>query len=84
MAKKNHMVRYILIGVGLLLVFLVVGRKAGWIGEDDNIKVTAEKVSTETITETTRETNHKPKKKEPKPVQPRKPITEVLHDIYDR
>jgi len=39
---------------------------------------------TETITETTRETNHKPKKKESKPAQPRKPITEVLHDIYDR
>lgn len=46
------MVKYLLIGGGLLLVFLVVGRKAGWIGEDDNIKVTAEKVSTETITET--------------------------------
>jgi len=52
MAKKNNLIRYLLIGGGLLLVFLVVGRKAGWIGEDDNIKVTAEKVSTETITET--------------------------------
>ncbi len=52
MAKKNNLVKYLLIGGGLLLVLLVAGRKAGWIGEDDNINVTAEKVSTETITET--------------------------------
>ena len=35
-----------------MLVFLVVARKAGWIGEDDNIKVTSEEVTTETIIET--------------------------------
>ncbi|HMT30217.1 MAG TPA: efflux RND transporter periplasmic adaptor subunit [Bacteroidia bacterium] len=52
MAKKNNLLKYLLIGGGLLLILLVVARKAGWIGEDDNIKVTAEKVTTETIVET--------------------------------
>ncbi|MBL0342167.1 MAG: efflux RND transporter periplasmic adaptor subunit [Bacteroidetes bacterium] len=52
MAKKNNLVKYLLIGGGLLLLLLVVARKAGWIGEEDNIKVTSEKVTSETITET--------------------------------
>lgn len=52
MSKKNNLVKYLLIGGGVLLILLVVARKAGWIGEDDNIKITAEKVTTETITET--------------------------------
>lgn len=37
----------------------------------------------EIVTEVTNEINPKPKKKEPKP-HTRQPITEVLHDIYDR
>lgn len=52
MTKKNNLLKYILIGVGVLLIFLVIARKAGWIGEEDNIKVSAEKVTTETIIET--------------------------------
>ena len=52
MSKKNNLVKYLLIGGGVLLILLVVARKAGWIGQDDNIKITAEKVTTETITET--------------------------------
>jgi hypothetical protein len=39
---------------------------------------------TELVNEVTNDKNHKPKKKEPKTPPPRKPITEVLHDIYDR
>jgi hypothetical protein len=38
---------------------------------------------TEIVNEVTNEINPKPQKKEAKP-QTRKPITEVLHDIYDR
>ncbi len=52
MARKNNLLKYILTGVGVLLVFLVVARKAGWIGEEDNIAVSAEKVTKETIIET--------------------------------
>lgn len=52
MARKNSFLKYAIIGVVVLLVFLVIARKSGWIGEDDNIKVSAEKVTTETIIET--------------------------------
>ena len=36
----------------MLLIFLVIARRSGWIGEEDNIKVSSEKVTTETIIET--------------------------------
>lgn len=36
----------------MLLVVLVGAKKAGWIGEEDNIKVSTEKVTSETIIET--------------------------------
>ncbi len=42
------------------------------------------KFVTEKVEEVTREASPKPKKKESKPAQTRKPITEVLHDIYDK
>lgn len=51
MAASKKTYKYlIIIGVALILL-LVIARKAGWIGEDDNIKVSSEKVTTETITE---------------------------------
>ena len=52
MAQKKALIKYSVIGLSVLLVLLVVARKSGWIGEDDNIKVTTEKVTTETIIET--------------------------------
>jgi HlyD family secretion protein len=52
MAGKKNTLKYILIAAGILLIFLVIARKAGWIGESDNIKVTADKVIKRTITET--------------------------------
>jgi len=48
---KKGLLKYILIGVGVILLLLVVGRKAGWFGDSDSIKVTAEKITRETITE---------------------------------
>ena len=50
--KKKNNLKYIIIGSGVVLVLLVVARMAGWIGEDDNIKVTIAKVTEATITET--------------------------------
>lgn len=51
MAASKKTYKYLII-IGLsLVVLLVIARKAGWIGEDDNIKVSSEKVTTETITE---------------------------------
>jgi len=52
MARKNNLTKYLIAGGVILLILLVVARKAGWIGEDDNIKVTSGKVTTQTITET--------------------------------
>ena len=33
MARKKNTLKYALIAIGVLLVLLVVARKAGWIGE---------------------------------------------------
>jgi HlyD family secretion protein len=52
MAKgKNRTRNLIILGV-IVLVLLVVARKAGWFGEEDNIRVTAEKAELATIVET--------------------------------
>ncbi len=51
MAKNKNLVKYLIISGVVLLILLVVARKAGWIGEDDNIKVTAEKVTNSSIVE---------------------------------
>lgn len=52
MAGKSNLSKYLIAGAVILVIGLVAARKAGWIGEDDNIKVTAGKVTRETITET--------------------------------
>ena len=52
MAGKKNLTKYLIAGAVILVVFLVIARKSGWIGEDDNIKVTAANTATETITET--------------------------------
>lgn len=51
MASKKNLYKTLIIGGVALLVLLVIARKAGWIGEDDNIKVSAESVTSETIIE---------------------------------
>src|SRR4051812_8802858 len=52
MKKKNKVLRYLLIVVGLLIVLAIIGKKAGWIGQEEKKQVTAEKVSKRSITET--------------------------------
>lgn len=52
MAKGKHRTRNIIIAAVALLILLVIGRKAGWFGKEDNIRVTAEKAFRSTITET--------------------------------
>ena len=39
------------IGVGALLLFVIIGKKAGWISSDNSEKVAAEKVSKRDIVE---------------------------------
>src|SRR6478609_120000 len=52
MKKKNKVLRYLLISVGVLIVFAFIGKKAGWIGQEEKKKVTAEKANKRSIIET--------------------------------
>ncbi len=52
MKKKSKLLRYLIIAVVLLIIFAIIGKKAGWIGKEEKKLVTAEKVSKRTITET--------------------------------
>lgn len=50
--KKLKPLHYLLIGVVLLVVFALVGKKAGWIGKGEFTKVVVEKAERRSITET--------------------------------
>lgn len=50
--KKNNLLVIILSAVGVLILFGVIARKNKWIGDDDTVKVSAEKAELRTITET--------------------------------
>jgi HlyD family secretion protein len=51
MKKKNTMRNIIIVGT-LIIIILVVAKKAGWLGDDVSTKVSTEKVSVQTIIET--------------------------------
>ena len=50
--KKSNLMMYLGITAVVLIVFIVVGRSAGWIGAKTVIQVAVEKADTRTITET--------------------------------
>src|SRR4051812_25008646 len=50
--KKNSLLKWLLITVAVLIVFAIVGKKAGWIGGKNKIAVSTEKVMRRTIVET--------------------------------
>lgn len=52
MLPKNKLLRWLLIIVVVLIVFVIVGKKAGWFGKGDMIKVAVEKVRQRSIIET--------------------------------
>src|SRR5690606_20570050 len=52
MAKKKSTLKYIVIGVLILLVFVIVANKMGWIGQGDVIQVATETVEKRTVNET--------------------------------
>jgi len=52
MKKKNKVLRYLIISVVVLIILAVIGKKAGWIGQDEKKQVTSEKVSRRSIVET--------------------------------
>ena len=49
--KTKKILTYALIGFGLIIVFLIVGRKAGWIGTSESLRVSTEKVERRHIVE---------------------------------
>src|SRR5690606_34222629 len=51
MAKKKNTLKYVLIGAAVLLVFVIIANKMGWIGQGDVIKVATDKVEKKTINE---------------------------------
>lgn len=51
MKKKNKLLPIAILLLVLIVVFLVVGKKAGWIGKDLTVNVLAQKAEARTITE---------------------------------
>ncbi|MFB2118704.1 efflux RND transporter periplasmic adaptor subunit [Parapedobacter sp. 2B3] len=51
MAKKKNTLKYVLIGAAVLLVFVIVANKMGWIGQGDVIKVATDKAEKKTVNE---------------------------------
>lgn len=50
--KKNKTIKYLLIGVGALIVVAIIGKQAGWIGGKDGLSVSTAQVESRTILET--------------------------------
>lgn len=50
--KRNKVVRYLLLAAGVLIIFAIVGKKAGWFGTGPATKVTTETAQKRTIIET--------------------------------
>jgi HlyD family secretion protein len=50
--KKKKTIRYIIIAAVVLIILLVIGKKFGWLGKEDQTKVSTELVKKRTITET--------------------------------
>lgn len=51
-AKKKNKFKYVIIGLVVLLVFVILANKMGWIGQGDVTKVATEKVEKRTVNET--------------------------------
>jgi len=49
--KNNKLLKYLIIAVVVLIVFAIIGKKAGWFGGEVLIKVSVEKPEKRTITE---------------------------------
>lgn len=50
--KNNKLLIYLGIGVGVLLILAIVGKKQGWIGKDEGTKITTALVEKRTLIET--------------------------------
>ena len=49
--KTNKLLKYLLLAAGVLIIFAIIGKKAGWFGKTETIKVSTEKAQRRTIIE---------------------------------
>jgi len=52
MKNRKKLFKYLLIALGALVIFVIVGKKSGWIGKSDKIKISTDFVTKKTIVET--------------------------------
>lgn len=52
MKKKNNLLKYLLIAAGILIVFVIIAKSAGWIGGTKAKEVSVEEAKVRTIVET--------------------------------
>lgn len=50
--KKSNTIKYLIIGVIVLIIVAVIGKQAGWLGKSEGIPVTVAKIERKTIIET--------------------------------
>ena len=50
--NKNKTMKYLLIGVGALIVVAIIGKQTGWIGGKEGVSVSTAQVESRTILET--------------------------------
>lgn len=50
--KKSNTIKYLIIGVIVLIIVAVIGKQAGWIGKSEGMSVTIAKIERKTIIET--------------------------------
>ncbi|MDD3740867.1 MAG: efflux RND transporter periplasmic adaptor subunit [Bacteroidales bacterium] len=49
--RKKKITRWVIIGIVVLIVFMIIGKKAGWFGSDSTHKISTDPVTEKTITE---------------------------------
>ncbi len=49
--KKTKITKYLVIGISVLIIILLIGRKAGWFGGEQSVLISTDEVSIRTITE---------------------------------
>jgi HlyD family secretion protein len=50
--KKNKLLKYLLLTVAVLIIFMIIGKKKGWIGQKELTTVSVEKSAIRSLTET--------------------------------
>jgi HlyD family secretion protein len=50
--KKSKLLTWLIIATGILILFFIIGKKAGWVGKTEPVKVTAEHPALRAIIET--------------------------------